>query len=237
MTPATKQALAIGITAFTAITVGVLYGTRTVERTPDTGNPRRFVVQWPDGGAPEGRILCVATTALVSDQAINAGPYQGQPIPNGGYVNDGGNLILPSALATYGARTDAGPQYVYVTQLCNVVPEDGGPSEDEPLPALPPGMVALEFAQYQWEYDGGPQLSAVLTGEPEWPCACARVDIDAGCEWETMDWVTWEPKWEAAPLATTLTTFRGPGCYGKSCNELDVEGALTSWPTAECGPQ
>jgi hypothetical protein len=217
-TPAEPKTLIIASAVLVTISAGVYFGTRTVERTPDTENPRAFVVQWQDGGPAAPDVRCVWTTALVSDQPL--------PLPDGGF--------LPSPLAAYGARTDAGPQYAYA-RVCGEMPEDGGPSEEEGMPDLPPGMEALEFDQLEEPYDGGPQLRVILQGEPGWPCACARYPDVGDCERQALNFETWEFEWAAAVHGMTFGAgqWRGDDCFPKACNELS--GTTSSWP-AECGP-
>lgn len=219
MSPAEPKTLIVASGVLVAITVGVVYGVRQVERTPDTDNARQFVVRWEDGGPQASDVRCVWTTALISDQPI--------------LLSDGGSL--PSPLGIYGARVDAGPQYVYA-KVCAEMPEDGGPSEETPMPDLPPGMDAMEYDQLEDVYDGGAQLTVILQGEPGWPCSCARYPDKGNCERATLDFMTWETVWVSAPHGMTFGAgqWRGSDCYPKACNELS--GTTSSWP-AECGTQ
>jgi hypothetical protein len=194
MTPAPKQTLLVASAAIAAITAGVYYGTRTVEREPNTEDPRRFSVPWPDGGEPTGDVRCTWTTALVS----------------------------PSMLAIYGARSDAGSQYAYA-RICEAMPTDGGPSDEDEI-VMYEGLEALEFEQMEEPWDGGgPALTAILQGQPGWPCACST---GSDCEW--MPWYS-GGEWLEAPVGITLSgQWRGAGCFQKSCVEL---AGVSSWPS------
>ncbi len=197
--PASKRTIATVSAALITITMGVAAGIYVVNREPDTEDPRRFSVDWPDGSVPTGDVRCVWTTALVS----------------------------PEMLATYGARSDAGPQYAYA-YLCEPMQADGGPSDEDELPPLP-GIEAMEFDQLEEPFDGGhPRLTAILQGAPGWPCACST---GSDCEWKP--WYS-GGQWLEAPTGITLSQgqWRGEGCHGKSCVEL---GGTSSWPT-ECPP-
>lgn len=222
--PAEPRTIATAIAAFSVVTIGVLSGLYLVNRAPTTVSlddggtaevcPTRFWIEW-DGGTPEGELRCLWTTALVSDQSLGSVPE-----------SDGGVRVLPSPLEAYGACSDAGPQYAYA-RVCMAMQADGGPSNEDPLPAMPNGILALETAQMQEPYDGGPMFIAVLEGEAEWPCACSR-GVD--CEWRP--WYS-GGTWLEAPLNMTLSEgqWRGSGCFRKACSELSSE--FSSWP-AQC---
>jgi len=222
MEPADRKTLIVASAAFITITSGVLFGIIAVNREPATRDwldaglgmedPRRFTIDWSDGGPPEGNVQCVWTTAVVSDQ-----PMQGT-------APDGATLELPSALQAYGARWDAGPQYAYA-RVCDLMPGDGGPSDEDEMPTLEPGIAAMEFAQMKETYDGGPRMRAILQGEPGWPCACRAGD---DCEWSP--WYA-GGEWMQAPLNMTLTEgqWRGADCFPKTCNEA---AGYSSWPEA-----
>lgn len=205
MTEATPRSLAIGITAFVAITGAVVYGLVQVNKDP-TDCPSTFTVDWPalpDGGrSPSGPAVCVRTTALLT--------------------GDAGTMVL----GAYGACVKA-PQYLYA-RVCGLLLPDGGPSDEDPLPELLPGVEAMQYEQTEEIWDGGPQLVAVLQGAPGWPCACST---GTGCEWLAPQFEA-PPEWQTAPKGRTFgpDQWRGAGCFPKSCAEL---AGVAAFPT-EC---
>ena len=191
MTPAEKATIAAASLALIAITGAVATGVFQVERSPDTEDPRRFTVQWPDGGTPDGGdVRCVWTTALVA----------------------------PEVLAIYGGKSDAGSQYAYAYICAERLP-DGGPSDEDPLPELPGGVEAMEFDQMEEPYDGGPRFVAILQGQTGWPCACSKGGESSNCEFRPW-WGggNWYPA--PVGMTFGAGAWRGSDCFPKSCVEF-----------------
>lgn len=171
--------------------VAIVVAIATGQRAPVV-NPSKtqITVDWPDGGSKVGA-QCVSAT---------------------GYAK-------ASALEFFRLKSDAGPKYVYIPQLCAV------PTENEEQATLPGGMESIEVGE-TFEYTGGPQLIAQIDEAAEWPCACST-----GSQCERMDnagnWVSAD-SWNNIIHANK---WRGAGCKRMSCVQLF--GAPSPYP-AEC---
>lgn len=130
-------------------------------------------------------------------------------------------LVSPEALALAGLDGGGRERYVWTRTCANVT--DGGQEE-----TLLAGMEAIAHGQEEEDYDGGPQITVIMDGEPELSCACST---GADCERRIADggWVS------ATGWGNTLAEgqWRGAGCRTKSCIEL--AGRASSWPD-ECPP-